>query len=280
MRASKPAQSRSRRLLVSRPGVGAVPGGGIEGGRHTDDTGDVVGPRPSLTLLRAAVQEGLEVDRAAEGEGPGPLGTAELVAADADHIGPGGQSGDVVPGDRLDSVGVQHGTGGAPADHTGDVVQRLQRAHLIVDELDRHDADAPVEIGREILQVDDAVISHPDRSHFGHPAARRRLRRSQHGVVLCRGHDNRPGQSACPAQDGQVGRLRAAPGENHVAGGRPEDVSYRVPGLVDRLAGRPGGPVCPRRVAGAARLQPRGHGRKCLGAERRGRGVVQIGRHL
>ena len=146
---------------------------------------------------------------------------------------------------------MQHGTWSSPAHQTRHLGKGLHRAHLVVDQLDRHNADGPVERRAQGFQVDNAVISHLDHSKGGTEEALRPLRRVQYRVVLDRAYYDRPGRHRCPSQYGQVGRLCATAGENQVARGRPKDCGNLVTRLVDCLASGSGDRVGAGRVTEA-----------------------------
>jgi hypothetical protein len=99
---------------------------------------------------------------------------------------PCGPPGDVEPRGGLHGVGVQHGAWSSPAHQTRHLGKGLHRAHLVVDQLDRHNADGPVERCAKGFQVDNAVISHLDHSNGGTEEALRPLGRVQYRVVLDR----------------------------------------------------------------------------------------------
>ena len=114
----------------------------MQGGRHPHDAGDVVRPRPPFALLRAANEQRVELQRRsawyplAQRQGTDALGAAELVSADAHHVGAGSQLGDIGPWGRLDCVGVQHRGRRLPAHEAAHLGEGLQRPNLVVDQLD------------------------------------------------------------------------------------------------------------------------------------------------
>ena len=61
--------------------------GELEGARHPDRAGDVLGPGPAVPLLRAAVLLGEEVRAAADPQRPGPLRALGLVRGQRDEVG-------------------------------------------------------------------------------------------------------------------------------------------------------------------------------------------------
>ena len=128
--------------LAGRPPLGRRR---FQGGGHADYAGDVVGAGPTFPFLRPAVDEWLQLDGAAQGQSADPLWAAKLVPADADHVGACGAFGHVEPGHGLNGVRVKDRRRRPPVDQAGHVGQGLDRTHLIVDELDRHDADGLVE---------------------------------------------------------------------------------------------------------------------------------------
>jgi len=203
------------------------------------------------------------------------------VGADADQVGLPSQSLDVEPGDGLDGIGVQHGPGSTAAHQASHVSQGLDRAHLVVDQLDGRHGDVAVQSGAQSVQVDQAVGpgghgTHLDRAGTG---AARGLGGPQYTMVLDSAHHHRPRCRPGPAQHGQIGGLGPATGEDDVARHCAQHLGDGVAGLVHSLVRGPGRPVRPRGVAGLLRCQPRGHGVYGLGAKRRGGGMVQVSLH-
>ena len=80
------------------------------------------------------------------------------------------------------------------------------------------------------------------------------------------------------ALDRQVVRLRAAGGDHELAGRPTERDRQALVGLVERVAGDPAERVSRRGVPEQA-AQVREHGLQGLGAQRRGRRMVQVDRH-
>ncbi len=137
----------------------------------------------------------------------------------------------------------------------------------------------------QCLDIDQAAVidrqlvpPHPERTRRG--TARLSYRRvfdcgadhRRSGAVLRSGtgRDER-------AEHGQVGRLRAAGGEDDVARIAPESFGYLVAGFLQQAPGSLRRPVTARRIAERDRARL-GHGLCHLGPQRRGGGVVEIRR--
>ena len=116
-----------------------------ERGRHRHDTRDVRGARSDPALLAAAFDQRLERGAAAHDQRARSLGTTELVGGDRNQIGALGVVCEVEPWRRLDRVGVEHGAGRPLPDQRGNLVERLDRADLVVHEHHRYHGGALVE---------------------------------------------------------------------------------------------------------------------------------------
>jgi hypothetical protein len=275
--ASNPSTSRSRcraTAATQSPRSRSGGGGGPGPPPPPDDAGDVVGARPALAFLSAAVHDGPEGHVAPDGEETHTLRASEFVGAEADEVGGGRGDAQVEPHETLHGVGVQDGSRCPSPDGGGDGVEGLDRADLVVDEHHRHEGHVAVEKLVESDEIDDPVAVHGHETH----RCRGRRRGPQDGVVLDGGGDDGPPVGTGCSADGQVVGLGAAPGEDDPPGLDPDHVGEDLPGLLDGPPCVPGHTVGPGGIAERPG-QPGQHGRARLGTDRRGGGVIEVRRH-
>ena len=123
----------------------------------------VVGAAAPLALLTPAVQQRCHRHALAHHQRADALGAAELVGAHRHEVESGCQLRQIEGGGRLHRIGVEHGLGRVPAHQLCDLVQGLDRAHLVVG---RHHRDqrhlGPDNVGHRV-EVDGAPCV--DRRH-------------------------------------------------------------------------------------------------------------------
>ncbi len=247
------------------------------GGR---DARDVRRARTQAAFLTTTLHERFQGDAVAHDEGTGPLGAPELVGRDRDQIERGGGCRDVEPGHCLHRVGVQHRCGARSRDERGDLVERLDRADLVVHEHHRHHDGVLVERVGQGAERHDAVV--PD-AHLGDAEAlgSEPVRRCEHALVLeGGGHDavavtRGAGRARAPF----TARLSASvpPAVNtSSAGAAPRSAAISSRASSSAVFAARAHRVATRRVAVGAREERR-HRRHGLLAHRRGGGVVEVG---
>ena len=237
----------------------------VGGPAQADDGRNVLGATAPGPLLPASTEHRGQRHVADHQERTGALGTTELVARDADQVGPTTPLGQVQPGCALDGVGVEHGTGRPLGDQGGDLYHGVDHPGLVVGQHDRHQADVGHRVQRlgQGVEVDPAtgVGRHHDPSRFPHGL--------QHCRMLCGGADGHACPPACsPAHspvDRQVVGLGAAAGEHHATGVGSDKGGHGVAGVVD------GPPCVAGQAVGSGRIarmvgQPRQHRLDHLGA--------------
>ncbi len=235
-----------------------------------------------MPLLPAAVQDGYGALVPAEEQRSDAVGAADLVAAD----GHGGEAAvaevDVELSEGLDGVGVQRDLG-----LTGDGGQFADRhdgADLVVGPHDGGQGDvvgvapdgfaegvgvhAPVAVDGQVVDLGALVLGEP-------------VHGVEDGVVLDgAGDDPGPGgigvaPGPVEALDGEVVGLRAAGGEDHLAGAGADRLGEGLAGLLDGTAGPAAGGVQGGGVPRGGEL--RGHRRGGLRQHGGGGGVVEVG---
>jgi len=225
-------------------------------------------------LLRARWRAGPGRRPAPPGQHPYALGPAQFVGTDADEVVSRRGRGHVHPGGGLHRVGVQRRRGGPATDHVEHLLQRLDGAHLVVDQHHRHHGDIAGHRGGQRFEVDDAVGVDGNDPHLDPCGGRR----GDHRVVLDGGGDHRPPAGGHRPQDGQVVGFGPPAGEDHAAWIDAHPSGDLVACVVDGRAGGAGHRVGPRRVTEALR-QPGLHRGKRLGPQRRGCRVIEVGHH-
>ncbi len=224
---------------------------------------------------------GSRTTRPATASAPDADGTPDLVRAERDHVGAGGDLGQVEVGRGLHGVGEHVRVGGAAVDRLYEVGQRLDHARLVVGRHDGHARHPRRQRAGQRVGVDDAggVDGELTGIEAGFGRGPGRL---AHGRVLDGGieeHRLTPllaGRLGGP-QKGQVGRLGAAGGEDDVAGVAAEEGGHLVAGLLEQATGPLGRRVAAGGIAedGAGRAPPPWP--RHLGPQRRGGGVIEIG---
>ena len=212
---------------------------------------------------------------------PTPFGPSTLWPGEREHVGAERLDVDREPrraGDRIDEE--QAALRALRANDLADLADRLQRADLVVGELDRDDRRPLRDRGGNLLGVDPAVAI--DRQLDDLEAELLEvLQRVEHRVVLDRaGHDSMAAALARPrgALQREVQRLGAAAGEDDLARTRPDRAGDTLMGLVERSARSPAVRVRRRGVAELA-AQERQHRLERLRTQRRRGGVVEVDRH-
>ena len=159
--------------------------GGGQGGGHAHSPGHVRGPAAPTPLLAAAVDAGPDPAHRPDDQGTAALRTAELVGADRHQPGSCGagtrRRATARPGRRR-CAGPHRATGDATT--AGHLVERLDRADLVVDGHDRHQAHVvPAGVGQGV-EVDPAVGSARHLAQLRARAGGQGPAGPQHGVVL------------------------------------------------------------------------------------------------
>ena len=250
-----------------------------EGRAEPDDAGHVLGPGPSLALLRAAVELRQHVGATPHEQRADALRAAELVRGEADEVRLPGVHVDRRVRGELHGVDVELRR--VPAHDLPDLGDRLDRADLVVR---GHHADERRALGERIghgERVDAAGSVHGEDGHV-EVAALEDRDAVQDGLVLDGGRDDvAPARARGPgdALDREVVGLGPAAGEDDLPRLRVDGAGDDLAGLVDALARPPAAPVQARRVAPVL-TQIRQHGLEHLGAQRARRGVVEVDRHL
>ena len=251
--------------------------GRAEGG----DLGHGLGAGPATLLLTAAHEEGLEAQTGADIERADALGGVELVAADADEIGPQtfGREGDLAEG--LHRVGVQKGGGARLLQETGDGGNVGHGAGFVIDQHQRNeysigekrlphgfDGDGP---GGIRLQPRDGIAP-----------GLQLIQGFADGVVLHGGTEDVPAlalHGLGTLEKGPVVALRAAGGEDQLLALAAQQRGHLRPALIQQLFGLP-----PLGVGGAGVAVALGHGPqgrlRRLRADPGGGGIVQIMFHF
>lgn len=191
-----------------------------------------------------------------------PVRTAPLAHRQQPHagraaplVGAGGQqrpgARDRTPGERLGGVHQQR-DGGRPAG-IGDLLHRLDGAHLVVGRLEAGERGVGPQGGGERLGRDPAGALHADPADL---AARRleKLRRVQHRGVLDLGDDEVAADPAAAGQgprDAGVDRLCPRRGEDQLVRAAAHRLGRALPGGVQQEAGAAALPVQPGRVGPA-----------------------------
>ena len=275
-----PSARRSRRAATRRPPAAArrrpaQRGGQPDGARH------VVGPAAPLALLAPAVRA-RGAPPAGHAQRPGPAGPPTLWALTDTRSAPAVELGQVELGRGLDGVGVHAGLRRAPADQldtsaSGWTTPISLLAVMTATSVGaRGDRCGPARRGRPRRAASTGssrTVRPPEPPRRRAELAHRRVldRRAQHRRLA----GPRSAASAT-SEHGQVVRLGAPGGEDHLAGVAARGssaTSSRASSTSRRARGRADGP---RGVADRSRRGPR-HGLAHLGAHRRRRGVIEIG---
>ena len=239
-------------------------------GSHGHDSGHVLRSTATVALLAPTDRLGRQGHAGSHRQRTYALRTAELVRADRDQIGPLGQAGHVEPAEGLDCVGVQPGSRGQLGNDVGHRVERLDDPGLVVDQHHRDEGDRVVEGFGQCFEVDQA------RRLDTHNAPATVLDRVQHGVMFGGGAHHGSAVATVHTHDGQVVGLGTARSEDHVAGSAAETLGQHIACVVDGPARITGQAVRARRVP-VGLGHGRNHGRDGLGADRGGRGMIEVG---
>ena len=154
---------------------------------------------------------------------PTPLGPPNLWALTDTRSATGREFGHVHPPHGGDGVGVQQRRRGERAHQRGHLGQGLDRAHLVVDEHDRHEPDVGAERLGQSVEVDDPVARPPPRR----VPPRRRAALSTAWCSTAE-HTTVPRPAAGRTEDRQIVRLGTARGEHDLAGLAPEAPGHLV----------------------------------------------------
>ena len=246
------------------------------GGGKASDLGGGFGAGAKPFLLAAAGEHGLEPYPLLHVQGADPLGSAQLVAADGDQVGPQGGHGKGHLQKALDGVTVEedilvHSLGRPDA-----VGHRQDGTHLVVDQHHGHQGGVGAEGGTKIVHRDAA---RPIRLEIGHLITLffQIAAGLQHGGVLDGGGDDMLAPAARQFHaltNGPVVPLGAARGKKHLGRRAAQGLGHRLPvGLHPRggllAVGIAGGGI----AEGRQRLGDGGHHFR---ADRRGGGVIKI----
>ena len=247
--------------------------GGAEGG----DLGHGLGTGPASVFLAAAQNQGLKAQSRADIQGADALGRVDLVAADADHVGPQGpgRKGDLQK--SLHRVGVQQGLGAGALQlpsHGGDV---RHGAGLVVDQHQGDEDGVRPQSLPHRLHRDGPGGIRLQPGHFKAPALQL-VQGFAHRVMLHQGADHVPALALHgfrPLEDGPVVALRAAGGEDQLLALAAQGRGHLPTALIQQLFCLPAHRVGGVGVAVYLRHGPQG-GLGRLGADLRGGGIVQI----
>ena len=254
-------------------------------GGEPDRAGHVLGAAAPLALLAAAVLAGRQGHpRAAPPARRRRPGRPTLWALSDTRSAPRGRLGEVEIGRRLDGVGEDERLRGAAPHRVDDVGQRLDHAGLVVGRHHGHQrACATTARVGQCVEVE-------------HAGTRRRAARACRRPARCRGpadsstagcstaeHSSTASPRSHRArlggpQHGQVGRLGAARGEDDLAGSRPRKAATSSRASSSRRRARWAGGWLPVGFPSGVGVHL-GHGGGHLGPQRRGGGVVEVGRH-
>ena len=271
----EPGAERAQTHRRRRP----VRAGALVGDRHADGARDVLRPGPAVTLLAPAVDLREQLRAAPHPQRPDALGTLELVGGDRDEVRAELLHVEIERRRGLDRVDVEQDA--APGTKpVRDLPDGLDRPDLVVGQHHRDERGSLVQGRLQLVRIHPAAAVHRDLHHL-----EAELLQVTHGVsdgVVLHGarHETVAVRLAGPrrALDGQVVRLRAAGRDHHLASRPTERDREALVGLVERVARNPSEGVgrggIPERAA-----QVREHGFQGLGAQRRGRRVVQVDRH-
>lgn len=252
----------------------AVFGGASRRDRRRHDAGDVLRSRPTLALLTAPQLPRVDRHAIAHDEHSHTLGSAELVGAQAERIDARAHLGDIGPAERLDRVGVQHGSGGQLAHDGCGLGERLDDAGLVVDGHERHDADGfafPEGLAQGVEVESTAGVD-------GDDATVDRLDGVEHGVVLDGTAHGEP-DTVAQSEHGEVVRLGSSARVDDLAGFASDERCEFLPSLVDGPTCVTGSTMGPRGI-GEPVVEERQHGLDRVGMHRSRRGVVEVGRHV
>ena len=246
---------------------------------HADGARHVLRACASVALLRSAVLLGEDVGATPDPQRADPLRPLGLVRREGHEVRP--QRGDVEVDPRrgLDRVHVeQHAAMGA--DDLHDVVDRLERADLVVREHHRHERRALRDRAVDVGRVDAAVAVH-GHLHDLEPEVLQVGERVTDRVVLHRGRDD-PVATRLAGPGGALERevvgLGATAREHELARLGADGPAKPLVRVVERLTCRPPERVARRRVAEHAPEVGR-HRLEDVGAQRGRGGVVEIDRH-
>ena len=257
----------------------ALRGPQLERRRHPDGARHVLGAGAPVALLRPAVLLGEDVGAAPDPQRPGALRALGLVRRQRDEVRAEGVDVEVEPRRRLDGIDVEQEPAPRP-DDLRDLGDRLDRADLVVREHHRDEDRAVGDRPLDVLGVDAAVAVDRDL-HDLEAELLEVLERVADRVVLDgRRHDAVSARPAGPggALEREVVGLGPAAREHDLAGVRADRPREPLVGVVERLAGDAAERVRGRRVAERA-AEERQHRLERLGAQGRGRGMIEIDRH-
>ena len=258
-----------------------APGRGEGRGRRaeTDGPGHVLQSGPPGPFLLAADQERIDAQSPTDDQGADAGRAAELVGGHRDQVGAERPEveGHVSGGGHRVDVDERAPSGRQRLDDLG---HRLDRAHLVIGPLAVHERRVRSRTWTgtaEGVLTDVALIRPEARRPAMETTGAERADASPHGRVLDVGTDHRaPGPAAAAPHTAALIGLGAAGGEHHLAGPDAEQPGHLLAGVLEGGPHHPALGVDPARVGGHAPIVPLGHGSAGLGADRRGRGVVEI----
>ena len=170
--------------------------------------------------------------------------------------------------------------GAAPPRRGGEGGDVLQRPDVRLAVHQRHQRRVVAQAGRQVARADPTLAVDGHQLELGLVAGRRAAGRQGGGVLHRARHEVAP-RSPVPAQQplhGEVARLDGAGGEDHVLLVGAHQLGQLAAGPLQRL-GRPAPPVVEARRAAELLGHERQHRLAHARVERRGRRVIQVGRH-
>ena len=261
---------------VLLPAGEAQTAGGGEGGDLSGGFGAAAQP----VLLAAPQQQGFEFQAGTDIQGADSLGGVDLVAADADQIGPQLLWREGHFQKPLDRVAVEQCGGAGAADELGDLPDRQQGAQFIIDQHHGHQYSVRPQGPPDLLRVDGPPGVGLQPGHlpsflFQGPDG------FQHRTVFDGGGDDvfpLPAAVFHSGTDGPVVALGAAGGEEELLGGAAQGLCH-----VGAVGLQSTGGLCGLGIAGGGVEIALGHGLRRglgrLGPDPGGGGVVQICGH-
>ena len=256
----------------------------LDGGREAGDRGGVDGAAADVALLATAVHERGHVELTAYDESADAVGPADLVAGQGQGVHARCREVDRHRADRLHRVGVHRDAVGRG--QRDDLVDRLQRAHLVVGPHHRDQGDArgiALDRGAQGGHVEPSVAVDRQQLQLGALGLDQPVERVEHGVVL-----DRADQDPAPlivdgaprpvdALEREVVGLCTARGEDHLARAAVEGLGDGLARLLDDPPGLPSRRVQRARVADVT--QVRRHRLDSRRKHRRRRSVIEVDGH-
>ena len=176
----RPARSRTRTVAARRAHARLA----FAAAAMATMPAHVLGARPALALLRAAVQDGPAAAeaRSRTTRAPTPFGPPNLWALTLTRSAPAAASATIEPAEGLHGVGVHERPRSPLAHERHDGLERLAHPGLVVDEHHRDEPHRLVQRVCEGVEVEDAAAVDSDRAPTG-GAARLEHRRVLDGAA-------------------------------------------------------------------------------------------------